>query len=36
MIQRVHEHIIEELRTNTRTDTIFVLTAILLNLVTLA
>ena len=35
MIQRVHEHIIEELRTNTRTDTIFVLTAILLNLVTL-
>ena len=35
MIQRVHEHLIEELRTNTRTDTIFVLTAILLNLITL-
>lgn len=36
MIERVHEHIIEELRTNTRTDTIFVLTAILLNLIALA
>jgi hypothetical protein len=36
MIQRVHEHIVEELRTNTRTDTIFVLTAIALNLVSLA
>lgn len=35
MIERVHEHIIEELRTNTRTDTIFVLSAIFLNLVTL-
>jgi hypothetical protein len=35
MIERVHEHIIEELRTNTRTDTIFVLTAIFLNLITL-
>ena len=35
MIERVHEHIIEELRTNTRTDTLFVLTAILLNLVSL-
>jgi hypothetical protein len=35
MIERVHDHIREELRTNTRTDTIFVLTAILLNLVTL-
>ncbi len=36
MIERVHEHIIGELNTNTRTDTIFVLTAIILNLVTLA
>jgi len=36
MIERVHEHIIDELRTNTRTDTIFVLTAIILNLLTLA
>ena len=35
MIQRVHEHIIGELGTNTRTDTIFVITAIILNLVTL-
>lgn len=35
MIERVHEHIIGELNGNTRTDTIFVLTAIILNLVTL-
>ena len=35
MIDRVHEHIISELGTNARTDTIFVLTAILLNLITL-
>ncbi len=35
MIERVHEHIITELQQNTRTDTIFILTAILLNLVTL-
>jgi len=36
MIERVHEHLIDELRINTRTDTIFVLTAIVLNLLTLA
>ena len=30
MIERVHEHIITELQQNTRTDTIFILTAILL------
>jgi len=36
MIEHVHEHIIEEVKTNTRTDTIFVLTSILLNLVVLA
>jgi hypothetical protein len=36
MIERVHEHLIDELRINTRTDTIFILTAIILNLLTLA
>ena len=35
MIERAHEHIVNELGTNTRTDTIFVLTAIVLNLITL-
>ncbi len=35
MIERVHEHIISELQTNTRTDIIFILTAIILNLLTL-
>jgi len=35
MIEKVHEHIVEELRTNTRTDTIFVLTSIGLNLISL-
>lgn len=35
MIQRVHEHIIVELQQNTRTDTVFILTAILLNLLAL-
>ncbi|AII60041.1 MAG: hypothetical protein QQM50_08045 [Dehalococcoides mccartyi] len=35
MIERVHEHLIAELASNARTDTIFVLTAIFLNLVTL-
>lgn len=36
MIEKVHEHIITELNQNTRTDTIFVITAIFLNLITLA
>lgn len=36
MIERVHEHIITELQQNARTDTIFVQTAIGLNLLTLA
>ncbi|MDD4876236.1 MAG: hypothetical protein PHQ86_03785 [Dehalococcoidales bacterium] len=36
MIERVHEHIIEELQQNTRTDIIFIVTAILLNLIILA
>jgi hypothetical protein len=35
MIERVHEHIIGELKSNTQTDTIFILTAVILNLVTL-
>ena len=35
MIQRVHEHIITELQQNARTDTIFILTAIVLNLLSL-
>ena len=35
MIERVHEHIITELQQNARTDTIFVQTAIILNLLTL-
>jgi hypothetical protein len=35
MIERVHEHLIGELNSNARTDTIFVITAILLNLITL-
>lgn len=36
MIERVHEHITQELQQNARTDTIFILTAIFLNLITLA
>lgn len=36
MIERVHEHIVTELHQSARTDTIFILTAILLNLLTLA
>jgi len=36
MIERVHEHLLNELSTNTRTDTVFVLSAIILNLITLA
>ncbi len=36
MIERVHEHMVGELNTNARTDTIFVLTAVVLNLITLA
>lgn len=35
MIEKVHDHIINELNTNTRTDLIFVLTGIILNLVIL-
>lgn len=36
MIEHLHEHIIEELRADARTDTVFILTAILLNLIALA
>ncbi len=35
MIQRVHEHIINELQQGARTDTIFIITAIFLNLLSL-
>lgn len=35
MIERVHEHLLSELGTNTRTDTIFIIAAIFLNLLTL-
>ncbi|MFC1929452.1 hypothetical protein ACFLW6_01095 [Chloroflexota bacterium] len=35
MIERVHEHIVAELQQNSRTDTIFILAAILLNLLAL-
>jgi hypothetical protein len=35
MIERVHEHLIDELRQSARTDTIFIVAAILLNLVAL-
>ncbi len=36
MIERVHEHMVGELNTSARTDTVFVLTAVVLNLITLA
>ena len=36
MIEHLHEHIVEELRANTRTDTVFILSAIMLNLIALA
>lgn len=35
MIERVHEHIVAELQQNARTDTIFILAAIFLNLLAL-
>lgn len=35
MIERLHEHIIDELRTSSRTDTIFILTSMLLNFIAL-
>jgi hypothetical protein len=36
MIEHLHNHITSELQQNSRTDTIFILSAILLNLITLA
>lgn len=36
MLEQVHKHITSELQQNTRTDIIFILTSILLNLITLA
>lgn len=36
MLEHVHKHITSELQQNTRTDIIFILTAIMLNLITLA
>lgn len=36
MIEHVHNHITSELQQNTKTDTIFILAAIFLNLITLA
>lgn len=36
MIEHVHKHITNELQQNTRTDIIFIITSILLNLITLA
>ena len=35
MLEQIHAHITDELKTNTKTDTIFVITAIFLNLITL-
>jgi len=35
MIEHIHKHITDELQQNARTDTIFILSAILLNLITL-
>lgn len=36
MIEHIHEHMIEELRANTKTDTVFILASIALNLIALA
>jgi uncharacterized membrane protein len=36
MLEHVHKHITSELQQNTKTDTIFILTSIALNLITLA
>lgn len=36
MLEQIHKHIISELQQNSRTDTIFILSSIALNLITLA
>ncbi len=35
MLEQVHKHLVSEIQQNTRTDTIFIITAILLNLLSL-
>ena len=36
MIEKLHDHIVEELKTTARTDMVFIITAVALNLITLA
>lgn len=36
MLEKLHDHIVEELNTNTKTDQIFIITAIFLNFIALA
>ncbi len=36
MLEKLHDHILEELNTNTKTDQIFIITAIFLNFISLA
>jgi hypothetical protein len=36
MLDKIHAHILDELRINARTDTIFIISAILINFITLA
>jgi hypothetical protein len=33
MIERVHEHVVSELQQSAKTDTVFVVTAVLFNLI---
>ncbi len=35
MLEQIHKHLVSEIQQNTRTDTIFIITAILLNLLSL-
>ncbi len=35
LLEKLHDHIVEELNTNTKTDIVFILTAILLNFISL-
>ena len=36
MLEKLHDHIVEELNTNTKTDIVFIVTAIFLNFIALA
>jgi len=36
MLDKIHAHILDELRINARTDTIFIISAVLINFITLA